>query len=47
MKKETVFIAINNQKGGVGKTTDTILLASYFQYRMGLRILLADCDLPQ
>lgn len=47
MKKKAVFIAINNQKGGVGKTTYTILLASYFQYQMGLRVLLVDCDYPQ
>ncbi len=47
MKKEPLFIAIGNQKGGVGKTTYTVLLASYFHYQMGLRVLIVDCDAPQ
>ena len=32
MKKEPLFVALSNQKGGVGKSTLTVLLASYFHY---------------
>ena len=32
MDKETLFVALSNQKGGVGKSAFTILLASYFHY---------------
>ena len=28
MKKEPLFVALSNQKGGVGKSTFTVLLAS-------------------
>ena len=47
MKKEPVFVALGNQKGGVGKSTLTILLASYFHYVKGLNVLVVDCDYPQ
>ena len=30
MKKETVYVALCNQKGGVGKSAMTILLAGYY-----------------
>ena len=38
-KKEPLFVALSNQKGGVGKSTLTILLASYFHYRKGKNVL--------
>jgi chromosome partitioning protein len=41
----THIYAFVNQKGGVGKTTTTISLASYFS-RMGQRVLMVDLD-PQ
>lgn len=47
MKKEPLFIALSNQKGGVGKSTLTILLASYFHYRREKNVLVVDCDYPQ
>ena len=43
-KKEPLFVALSNQKGGVGKSTLTILLASYFHYRKGRNVLVVDCD---
>ena len=47
MKKEPLFVALSNQKGGVGKSTLTILLASYFHYRKEKNVLVVDCDYPQ
>lgn len=37
--------AILNQKGGVGKTTVSAVLAEYAALRLGLRVLLADLDM--
>jgi cellulose biosynthesis protein BcsQ len=39
-------ISMFNNKGGVGKTTLTCNIASYFALEMGKRILVVDCD-PQ
>ena len=47
MKKEPLFVALSNQKGGVGKSTFTVLLASYFHYLKGYSVLVVDCDYPQ
>ncbi|MDL2230199.1 ParA family protein [Alistipes sp. OttesenSCG-928-L06] len=47
MKKETVFVAMSNQKGGVGKSAFTILLASYLHYVKNLNVAVVDCDSPQ
>lgn len=47
MGKQPVFISIANQKGGIGKSTYTIFTASLLHYRMGYRVLVADCDYPQ
>jgi cellulose biosynthesis protein BcsQ len=47
MKKEPVFIAFCNQKGGVGKTTFSVLTASYLSYVKGLSVAVVDCDFPQ
>jgi cellulose biosynthesis protein BcsQ len=47
MKNETMMIAFCNQKGGVGKSTMTILLASYLHYTRGLNVAVVDCDDPQ
>ena len=47
MKKETLFVAFSTQKGGVGKTAFTVLMASYLHYVKGLEIAVIDCDFPQ
>ncbi len=41
------FVAFSTQKGGAGKTTLTVLAASYLYYLRGLKILVVDCDYPQ
>lgn len=45
--KEPKFIAFSTQKGGAGKTTLTVLAASYLHYVKGLNIGVIDCDFPQ
>ncbi len=45
--KQSLFIAFATQKGGVGKTTFTVLAASYLHYAKGYNILVVDCDYPQ
>ena len=37
-------IAVCNQKGGVGKSTFTVLLASYLHYTLRHDVLVVDCD---
>ena len=34
-------------KGGVGKTTFTVLAASYLYYLKGYNVAVVDCDYPQ
>ena len=46
-EKETLYIAFSTQKGGAGKTTLTVLTASYLHYVKGLDIAVVDCDYPQ
>ena len=36
MKKKPVFVAVSNQKGGVGKSTMLVALASLLNYTMDL-----------
>lgn len=45
--KETLFIAFSTQKGGAGKTTLTVLVASYLHYVKGMNVAVVDCDYPQ
>ena len=48
MKKEKeLLVAIASQKGGVGKSVFTVLLASVLHYRKGVRVAVVDCDSPQ
>lgn len=46
-KKNPIYVAVCTQKGGVGKTTFTVLLASHLYYRLGYNLLVLDCDRPQ
>jgi cellulose biosynthesis protein BcsQ len=46
-KKQALFIAFATQKGGVGKTTFTVLTASYLHYFKGYNVAVVDCDYPQ
>ena len=45
--KEPKFVAFSTQKGGAGKTTLTVTVASYLYYCKGLKVLVVDCDYPQ
>jgi cellulose biosynthesis protein BcsQ len=47
MKKQTLMIAFSNQKGGVGKSTIAVTLASYLHYSMDKNVAVVDCDSPQ
>jgi cellulose biosynthesis protein BcsQ len=42
--KKTVLVAMSNQKGGVGKSTVSVCLATYLHCVMGKNILILDCD---
>lgn len=44
---DTINVAFSNQKGGVGKSTLTVLVASYLYYEMGVKVAIMDCDSPQ
>ncbi len=45
--KKTLKISFSTQKGGVGKSTLTTLLASVLHYRLGYNVVVIDCDFPQ
>ncbi|WP_166919707.1 ParA family protein [Flavobacterium poyangense] len=44
---KTVFIAFSSQKGGVGKSTFTAIIASTMYYRLGYNVVVFDADFPQ
>jgi cellulose biosynthesis protein BcsQ len=44
---KTKYVAFSTQKGGAGKTTLTVLLASYLHYVRGFNVAVIDCDFPQ
>ena len=46
-KKKPLFIAFSSQKGGVGKSTFTALIASAMHYRLGYNVAVFDADFPQ
>lgn len=45
--KQTVLLAMSNQKGGVGKSSVTVLLASYLHYVKRKNVTVVDCDTLQ
>lgn len=47
MNKQPLLVAMSNQKGGVGKSAFTVLLASYYHYVKNLNVAVIDCDSPQ
>ncbi len=47
MSKETLLVAFSTQKGGVGKSALTVLMASLFHYVKGYHVGVIDCDYPQ
>jgi cellulose biosynthesis protein BcsQ len=47
MEKKTMNVAFSTQKGGAGKTTLTVLVASYLHYVKGYNVAVIDCDFPQ
>lgn len=44
---EPIYVAFSTQKGGAGKTTLTVLAASYLHYVKGYNVAVVDCDFPQ
>ena len=46
MSKPT-YVAFSTQKGGAGKTTITVLVASYLHYVKGYNVAVVDCDFTQ
>lgn len=47
MDKEPIYLAFSTQKGGAGKTTLTVLAASWLHYVKGYDVAVVDCDYPQ
>ncbi len=47
MKGKTKYVAFSTQKGGAGKTTLTVLAASYLHYVKQRNVAVIDCDFPQ
>lgn len=42
-----ILVAVSSQKGGVGKSTLTVLLASCLHFLKGYEVAVIDCDSPQ
>lgn len=45
--KEPKFVAFSTQKGGAGKSTLTVAVASYLYFVRNMNVLVVDCDYPQ
>lgn len=43
-KKETLFVAVSSQKGGIGKSTITSVVCSFLHYQYGYNVAVIDCD---
>ena len=44
---KTRFVAFATQKGGIGKSTITALVANYIHNVKGFNVAVIDCDEPQ
>lgn len=44
---DPIYVAFATQKGGVGKSTLTALVASYLHYVEGVEVAAVDCDSTQ
>lgn len=47
MEKKTLLVAFSTQKGGIGKSALTVLMASYYHYVKGYNVGVVDCDYAQ
>ena len=47
MSNKSIYVAFSNQKGGVGKSAFTTLVASYLHYTGNKNVAVFDCDYPQ
>ena len=47
METKPKCVAFSTQKGGAGKTTLTVLVASYLHYVKDYNVAVIDCDYPQ
>lgn len=47
MEREPKYVAFSTQKGGVGKSTFTVIVASMLHYMKGYNVAVIDCDFPQ
>ena len=47
MERKSIYVAFSNQKGGVGKSAFTTLVASYLHYNGNRNVAVIDCDYPQ
>ncbi|NEW81783.1 MAG: ParA family protein [Mariniphaga sp.] len=47
MRKQPKYVAFSTQKGGVGKSTFTVIVASMLHYMKGYNVAVIDCDFPQ
>lgn len=47
MDKQPLNVAFATQKGGSGKSSLTVLVASYLHYTKGVPLAVIDCDFPQ
>lgn len=45
--KQPILVAVSNQKGGVGKSTLTALIASMLHYEKDYHVAVVDCDTHQ
>jgi cellulose biosynthesis protein BcsQ len=47
MSNKSIYVAFSNQKGGVGKSAFTTLVASHLHYAENKNVAIFDCDYPQ